>query len=118
MTAISSGKVQAQADPGQFGVREQARGHQATGRRAVDAGEVVADHADVVVGDVCELGAAGAIAHCPHAGGRRPQPVIDLDEAPVVSFDPGGLQADAVGVRGPATRNQQVRSLYYAAGRV
>ena len=64
------------------------------------------------------MGAAGAIAHRPHAGGRGPQPFIDLDEAPVVPFDPGGLQADAVGVRGPAARNQEVRSLDHAVRRV
>src|SRR5262245_53821971 len=67
---------------------------------------------------MCEMGAAGAIAHRPHAGGRGPQPVIDLDEAPAVSFDPGGLQADAVGVRGPAGRNQEVRSLDHAVRRM
>src|SRR4051794_11192561 len=38
----------AQADAGHFGVGEQAGGYQASGRRPVDAGEVVADHADVV----------------------------------------------------------------------
>src|SRR5262249_13725230 len=108
----------AQADARQFGVGEQAEGHETARRHTVDAGEVVADHADIVVGDMCEMGAAGAIAHCPHAGGRGPQPAIDLDEAPVVPFDPGGLQADAVGVRGPAGRNQEVRSLDHAVRRM
>src|SRR6516225_8897466 len=37
------------------------------------------------------------------------------DEAP---FDPSGLQADAVGVRGPAARNQEVRSLDHAVRRM
>src|SRR5207244_2991915 len=41
-----------------------------------------------------------------------------LDEVPVVPFDPGGLQADAVGVRGPAGRNQEVRSLDHAVRRM
>src|SRR5262245_14931428 len=55
-----------------FRVGEQAEGHETARRHTVDAGEVVADHADIVVGDMCEMGAAGAIAHCPHAGARGP----------------------------------------------
>src|SRR5262249_28131066 len=81
------------------------------GRHAVEAGEVVANHADIVVTDVREVGAAGAVAHRPHAGGRGPQPLVNLDEAAVVPLDPGGLQADVVGVRGPAGRDQEVRAL-------
>src|SRR5579864_2335889 len=92
----------AQADPSQLGVSEQAEGHQTAGRHAVDAGEVIANHADVIVTDVGEEWAAGAVAHRPHAGGRGPEPLINLDEAALVTLDPSGLQANAVGVWGSA----------------
>src|SRR3954451_23660533 len=101
----------AQADAGQFGVGEQAGGYQTSGRRPVDSGEIVADHADVVVGHVGELGATRAIAHRPYPGGRRPAPPVDLDEATAVTLDPGGLEPDAVGVRDPTARDEDVRAL-------
>src|SRR5262249_27838173 len=90
-----------QPHPGQLVVGEQAGGYQTSGRRPVDAGEIVADHADVVVGHVGELGATRAIAHRPYPGGRRPAPLVDLDEATAVTLDTCRLQVDAVGVRGP-----------------
>ena len=59
------------------------------------------------------LPAQSPTAHTP--GGRGPQPLVDLDEAPVVPLDPGRLQADAVGVRRPSARDQEVRALDHAA---
>ena len=52
-----------------------------------------------------------AIAHRPYPGGRRPAPLVDLDEATAVTLDTGRLQVDAVGVRGPSARDQEVRAL-------
>ena len=77
----------------------------------VDAGEVVTDHADVIVGHVRELRAARLVADGPHAGGRRPAPIVDLDEAVLVPLDPGGLEFDAVGVRDPSACDEDVRAL-------
>ena len=55
------------------------------------------------------LPAQSPTAHTPGAVVR--QPLVDLDETPFVPLDPGGLQADAVGVRRPAARDQEVRPL-------
>ena len=74
-------------------------------------GKIVADNPNIVVSDVREVRAAGTIAHRPHAGSRRPAPLVDLDETPVVLLDPGRLEAHAFGVRRPSARDEDVRAL-------
>src|SRR5438046_2523413 len=55
----------AEPDPRQGRVREQTEGDEPVTRRPAAPGQIVADHAKVVLGHVRELGAAGALADRP-----------------------------------------------------
>ena len=56
-----------QADPCEFGIGEHAERYEAVSRSAAAPIQVVADHPEIVEGDVRELRAARAIAHRPNA---------------------------------------------------
>ena len=116
--AAVAGLPLAQPDAGQLRVGEQAERHLPPGRHAVPAGEVGQHHAEVVLADVREVRAAGAVAHRPDTLGRRPEPRVDLDVPFFVRLDPRLLQADAVGVRRAPPGDEQVRPLDHAAARV
>src|SRR5262249_25048260 len=75
-------------------------------------------HPEVVLADVREVRAAGAVPHRPDALGRRPEPLVDLDVPFSVRLDTGLLQPDTVGVRRAAPGDEQVRPLDRAAARV
>ena len=93
----------AQPDPRELRVGEQAERHLPTGRHAVPASEVGQHHAEVVLADVREVRAAGAIAHRPDPLGRRLEPLVDPDVPILVRLDPRPLQADNERVSIPLT---------------
>jgi hypothetical protein len=63
---------------------------------------------EIVTRGVGKLRTAGAIAHRPHVGSGRLQPLVDLDIAALVEFHAGLLQSDAVGVRYPARSDKKI----------
>src|SRR5438105_2957572 len=96
----------AEPDACELRVDEQTGRHLPTRRHSAAAGEVVADDAEVVEGDVCEVRAAGAVAHCPNALGCGLEPLIDFHVPGGVRLDAGPLQPDAIGVRGTSAGGQ------------
>ena len=107
-----------QTDASQLRISEETEGLQAARGNAADAGEVVADHAEVVVGDVRKMRAAGAVAHSPYARRRGPESLVDLDEAPFIQFHTGGVQAYTFSIRDPAAGDKEVRTVDYLLRRV
>ena len=88
-------------------VGEERVGRQAVGDLAVGAVQQVrGDDLVVVVGGVGERAAAIALAERPDAGGAGSEAVVDADEAAGVGLDPGGVEAEVVGV-GPAAHRQE-----------
>ncbi len=96
------------ADARQFRIGEHAERHDAILRGSMAALQVVTHDAEVVVRDVCELRAARAIAHRPHVGGGRLQPVVDLDIATLVELDADFLQSDSFRIRRPTDRDEKI----------
>ena len=73
--------------------------------------EIVADDAEVVEGDVGEVGRAGGVAHGPDAGSGSFEAVVDLDVAGLGGLDAGEFEAHVLRVGRAAGRDQDVRAL-------
>jgi hypothetical protein len=95
-----------QTDPSKLGVREQAERHFPSGGNAMTAQDIVVDDVEVIFGDVREVRAPGALAHCPDIGRGGFQALIHFDIPTVGGFDASEVQANTVGV-GRATRRDQ-----------
>ena len=57
---------------------------------------------------VCELRTARAVAHRPHVGCGRLQPVVDLDIATRVEFDAELLESDSFRIRRPTDGDEKI----------
>ena len=101
-----AGLTFAQPDPGQLRIGEQAERHLAAGRHAIPAGKVIEQHSKVVMTNVREVRAPGAVAPRPDVLGCRLQPLIDPDVPVLVGLDARLVEADAVGVRACVPRQQ------------
>ena len=95
---------------GELGVGEHAGGDLAAGGGAVGSGQVVADGAEVVEGDVGEVGGAGAVAHGPDAGDGGLEAIVDLDVAAWGGLDSGEFEAHVLRVGGAASGYEEVRA--------
>src|SRR5262249_15340326 len=106
------------ADVGELGVSEGAEGDLAACGGAVGSGQIVADGAKVVKGDMGEVGGAGAIAHRPDAGYGGLQAVVDLNVAVRGGFDSNHFEAKFSGIGGAARGDKEVGALDsgFAAG--
>ena len=100
-----------QADVGQLGVDEGAGGDLAAGGGAVGSGEVVAHGAEVVEGDVGEVGRAGAVSHGPDARGGGFEAIVDLDVAGWGGFDSDDFEAHVFCVGCAASGDEEMRAL-------
>lgn len=100
-----------QADVSERRIDIEAGRDQAVSRGALTAGEVVADDAEVIKGDVGELGGASAFAEGEDAGGGGFEAFIDFDVAAGVKFDAGQIKANVGGVGGTAGGDEEVGAL-------
>ena len=116
--AVLAGFQLAQPDAGQLRVGEQAERHLPPGRHAVAAGQVGQHHAEVVLTDVREVRAAGAVTRRPDTLGRRPEPRVDLDVPFSSVSDPAFSQGRCHQCSVCAPGDEQVRPLDHAAARV
>ena len=71
-------------------------------------GEVVADGAEVVEGDVGEVGGPGAVAHGPDAGDGGFEAVVDADVSAWGGLDSGEVEAHVLGVGAAAGGDEEV----------
>src|SRR5208282_2633033 len=92
----------------QFRIGEHAERHDAIVRGSIAALQVVTHDAEVVIGDVCELRTARAIAHRPHVGCGRLQPVVYLDIAAPVELDADLLESDSLRIRRPTDGDEKI----------
>jgi hypothetical protein len=70
--------------------------------------EVCRDDLEIIVGGVSEGAFAVAVAERPHSRHVRAQLIADYDVASLVPGDTGRVEAEIVGVRATAAREQQV----------
>ena len=82
-----------------------------TGTVQKDGSQIIADDPEVVVGDVCELRAAGALSDSPNSGRSRFQPFVDFNVAAAVQFNAGKIEADPGGVGNAPRGSQDVAAL-------
>src|SRR5262249_12962168 len=92
-------------------VGEHAVGHEPIARAAVSSGQVVADNAKVITGDVREVRAARAVPHRPDAGRSGLQPLVDANISASIQFDAALLESDCLRVRNAPGRNENVAAL-------
>ena len=107
--------VLAETYVGQFGVGEGYGGDLAVLRGAVCAGQVVADDAEVVEGDVGEVGRTGAVSHGPDAGGGGFEAIVDLEVAGGSSFDAYDVEIHVLRVGRAASGDEDVGALELCA---
>ena len=93
------------------GICEHAVGNQPVARASLPSGQIVPNDAEVVLGYVGELRAAGAFAERPDVGRARLQPLVDANVAAAVQLDAGLVEPDAGGVRNTTRRDQDVAAL-------
>src|SRR5438309_2833373 len=107
-----------QAYVGELWVGEGAGWDLAAVGAAVGYGKVVANDAEVVEGDVGEVGRAGAVAHGPDARCGGLEAAVDLDVAGGRSFDSSHFETHVLRVGCASGGDEQVRALNYgfAAG--
>src|SRR2546426_7932607 len=75
-----------QPDSREFWIGEHAEWYEPVARRTVASVQVVADHTEIVEGDVRELRAARAITHRPNARRSGLQTLVDFDVPALVQF--------------------------------
>jgi len=95
---------------GQLGIDEGAGRDLASGGGAVGSGEVVADCAEVVEGDVGEVWRASAVAHGPDARCGGFEAVVDLDVAGWGGLDADEFEAHVLGVGSATSGYEDVRA--------
>src|ERR1700730_8677991 len=96
----------------QLWVGEHTEWHLPAGRNVVPAGDVVADHPEIVKTDVSEHRSARYIADSPNSRRGCLKPLIDLHVSVPCQLDAGHLQADILGVWSATRRDKQMGTFY------
>jgi len=102
----------AQSDAREFWIGEKAKRNLPARGYVVAASQVVANDAEIVDADVCELRAARHFSDGPDAGRGGLQAVVDLDISAIGEFDAGQFQAESFGVRIAACGNSYMTTLH------
>jgi len=96
------------SDPRQFGIGEHAEGDETAAGGAIAPVKVRMNDAEIVVTNVGELRAAGAIGHRPDIFGGGLQAIVDLDVAVGVKLNSGALETDVLGIGSSTGCHQEV----------
>src|SRR5580658_2106550 len=101
------------SNPREFGICEEAERHLPAGGCVVPAEDVIANHAEVIFADVCELRASSDFSHRPHAWSGRLQAFVYLDISALCKFHSGEFQPDVFRVRHASRCNQEMCALQH-----
>src|SRR5260370_10637872 len=89
-------------------MREKKERYQAIARVSRATVKVSLDNAEVVLGDVCELRAACALAQSPDAGRRRFEPFVHLNVSTLVQGHAGFVQPDVLRIGNSANGDKDI----------